>query len=155
MIDPEQWVHLPPDVMTVRYRLLTFRLLTRAGSTVHDLLQVAHGVFPFRLFTMLFFQNVAPDLSETLNTPCELDDRSNGFLNFFNGVVGNIESMAALRLIAHVAFVDIVYIDQQHVVLRRSMKVMAPTHVLSSSDVASHIAFQVLSMPDVEVPPST
>ena len=53
MIEPKQWVHLSPDVMTVRHRSLTFRLLAPAGNTVHALLQVPHGQFPFRLFTIL------------------------------------------------------------------------------------------------------
>ena len=41
MMEPEEWVHLPPDVMSVRYFSLTFHLLARAG-TVHALLQVPH-----------------------------------------------------------------------------------------------------------------
>ena len=53
MIESEQWVRFPPDVMTVRYRALTFRLLARAGSTVHALLQVPHEEFLFRFSTML------------------------------------------------------------------------------------------------------
>ena len=75
MLESEQWVHLPPDVMTVR-----FRLLARAGSTFHGLLQVPHEGFPFHFFTVLSDPTIAQDLSESLNTPCELDDWSGSFL---------------------------------------------------------------------------
>ena len=89
--------------MTCRYRSLTFCLLAQAGSTAHALLQVPHEEFPFRLFTMLSDPSIAPDLSESLNTPHELDDWSKGFQNFFiNGVLGNAEFTAALRIIVHV-----------------------------------------------------
>ena len=54
-------------------------------------------------------------------------------------VLGNAESMAALRLIAHVAFMQN---EQPHAALRRRLNFVAPTHVPSSSDVASHIAFR-------------
>ena len=126
--------------MTIRYRSLTFRLLGRAGSQVLALLDVQHEEFPICLLTMLSDRTVAPDLSESLNTPCDLDGWSKGFLNFFSGVLGNAESTPALRLIAHVAYTDIVQIEQRHAVLRRRLKVMGPTHVPSSSDVVSRIA---------------
>ena len=139
MTASDQWVHLPLDFMTVRYRFLTFRLLARARSTVHFQLQVSFEEFPFRLVTLLSDPTIAPDMSESLNTSCELDDWSKGFLNFFNGVLGNAGSMAALRLIAPVACTDIVQIEQRDAALRRRLKVMDPTRVPSSSDVRSHV----------------
>ena len=45
-------------------------------------------------------------------------------MNFLNGVPGNAESMAALRLVAHVANTVIVQIEQRHATLRRRLKVM-------------------------------
>ena len=125
--ESEQRVHLPPDVMTVRHRSITFRLLARAGSTMHALLQVPHNEFPFRLFTMLSDPTVEPDLSESLNTRCELGDRSEGIKNVFNVVLGNAESMVGCGS-SHVAFTGIVQTEQRHAALRRRLRVMAPTH---------------------------
>ena len=70
MIESEQSIGLPTDVMTVRHHSLTFRLLARAGSTMHALLQVPQERFPFSLSTLLSDPNTATDLSESLNTPC-------------------------------------------------------------------------------------
>ena len=56
---------------------------------MHASVQVPHDEFPFCIFAMLSDPSIAPDLSESLNSPCELDDWSKGFLNFFNGVLGN------------------------------------------------------------------
>ena len=46
--------------------------------------------------------------------------------------------MTSLQPITHVAHT----IEQQHAALRLRLKLMVPMHVLSSSDVASHIAFR-------------
>ena len=63
-----------------------------------------------------------------------LGDWSKSFLNFHKGVLGNAEPMAALRLIAPVAYTDIWQIEQRHAALKRRLNVMGPR------DVASHIA---------------
>ena len=70
MIESEQSIGLPIDVMTVRHHSLTFRLLARAGSTMDALLQVPQEQFPFSLSTLLSDPTIATDLSESLNTPC-------------------------------------------------------------------------------------
>ena len=121
---------------------------------MHALLQVPRQEFPFRLFTMLSGPTIAPDLSGSLNTQCDLDEWSMGFLNFFNGVLGNAESMAALRLIAIVAHTDVVQTEQRHAAFGRRLKVLGqrtslrPAMWLRTSPSGP-------SIPQVEVPPST
>ena len=59
--------------------------------------------------------------------------------------------MAAPRLFAHVTYTATVQIEQRHAALWRRLKVMVPTHVPSSSDVASRIAFRSLHDQHLEI----
>ena len=135
---PQEWEHLPAKHMHRRMRGLAFRMMSRGLCTVQYFLTLPHDIFPLKLFLALD----EPDfLSTSRDTPeCEMDLFTRDFISKFDLEVG--PSIAALRFIASMAFLDIVQIEQRHAALRKRIKVMAPTNKPTASDLAAYWIFR-------------
>ena len=72
--------------------------------------------------------------------PCSFDSFSKAFVSKL-GLV-SMNAQGALRLLAHMLFLDIVQVEQRHAALRKRAKVMAPTNVPKSKDVGAHFTLR-------------
>lgn len=130
---PSNWKHLPDDCHDMATQGLLFRLLSRAGSAADALLREPHATFPIRLFTIL----ADPGMAEVLQLAprCEMCEWSKAFCDTFD--LESDDARKALRFLASMAYLDIVQIEQRHAPLRLRAKVMAPTNIPSTGDLAA------------------
>ena len=133
LAQPREWEHLPGKCMNRQMRGLVFRMLSRGMCTVEQLLALPHDIFPFKLFLAL----KDPELLQTLRDipECEMDVFTRDFIAKFGLEEG--PSLAALRLIASMTYLDIIQIEQRRAALRKRIKVMAPTNKPTTSDLAA------------------
>ena len=138
---PGHWSFLPAVDMDVATRGLVFRMLSKALVVVEVLLKLGHDAFPTKLFLLLADADLA-DLfeDEDLTPPCMVDSSAKACIAKY-GLRGQ-EAQVALRMIAIVAYLDIVQIEQRHAPLRRRLKVMAPTNAPTVSDLSSDFVFR-------------
>ena len=130
------WQHLPQGSLTVKVRALSFRLLSRIGRSVQELLATPHSQFPFKLFLLLLDDSLAEVFAEA--QPCEVDAFSAGILEQYRGVgLGHPDCIMILRSLASVWKVDISQIEAKHASLRRLLKSQVQTKVMSAAGLSA------------------
>jgi hypothetical protein len=135
MTDKGLWVGLPTSALTVRQRCLAFRMLSRVGCSVEELLRAPHRRMPIALFRLLASptQDVVDELK---NTPaCMRDDWSKRFLTEYDNPLSE-EALASLTLIAMMAKMDIAQIECRHASIRRWLHSRIQTHTMDFSDLS-------------------
>lgn len=121
LTDEREWFVLTSmKGQTVALRTLSFRLLSKAGCGVQELLADQHDKFPYKLFLLL----EDPTLAEVFEAvkPCELDEFSKSFIKHFveTGLgLGHEDAIASLRCLAVLAKIDISHIEARHASVRR------------------------------------
>lgn len=107
---------LPPRARSCHMRNLMFRLLSRSGSAVHQLLAAGIKGSPYALFLSLWgILTPVQGLS-----PCELDELSKFFIERFPGEdLLSDEAQKMLSMAASLIDVDIAGIEVRHASLRR------------------------------------
>lgn len=120
--EEELWSMLPMEGRNLRFQALAFRLLSRMGCAVHELLYRVHDRFPYRLFLLLEDATLAEVFAEAKE--CELDSFTSAFLRRFPGEDGlkTDEARACLQAIARNLKLDIGEIESKHASLRRLLK---------------------------------
>ena len=119
--DDDFWALMPNTDRTLRFQALAFRMVSRMGCAVHELLYAPHDRFPSRLFLLLTDATLWDVFGEA--DPCELDSFSKGFIERYSGAeLGGRESIACLDAIARVLKMDISDIESKHASLRRYLK---------------------------------
>ena len=108
---------LPLKAMTGSCLALMFRLLSKLGCSVQQLLVTAHESFPYKLFGLL-----EGAVQEVLGSePCLRDELTNFFIAMFPTVeeLSSTLSVNMLSSIARMAEVDILTIEAKHSSTRR------------------------------------
>lgn len=123
----EFWQILPDKDHTERFRATVFRLLSRAGCLVFELLEVPHDQFPVRLFRLLAEPSAAAELAEVPD--CLLDPCSADFKRLHPGFSGDA-LLQKLAVIAQVCPKDISQVEAKHATIRR---------ILLSSSMHTHV----------------
>jgi hypothetical protein len=134
--DIAEWRHLPPASMVASFRGLAFRLLSRMGCAVQELLRGPHCRFPFKLFLLLEDESLA-DVVECASE-CELDTFSKVFIETFREQgLCHPDALMVLRTIALGWKMDISQIEARHASLRRLLKSAHQTKVMSASTLSA------------------
>ena len=123
MAPTDCWRTLPNASQTVTMRSLAFRLLSRAGAVVHELLVVPQRGFPWRLFELLRDPGLAVNMSTT--PICQLDRFSYDFVREFPEL-GASHVVPILHSLAVEFASDTGEIETLHASIRR--RLLAATH---------------------------
>ena len=115
----DMWSTLPRNdkCYSVRFRALAFRLMSRAGCVVEQLLCHAHRGFPYRMFALLADPTLRHELTQT--PACLLDSWSKSMMDAHPDLSGP-EFMCKLELQATLQGTDISAIESRHASLRRA-----------------------------------
>lgn len=136
---PELWRILPPSSLTVSFQALAFRMLSRAGCSVHQLLRHPHKKMPFQLFRLLD----DPSLSgELLRIPqCMWDAWSKKLLAQHPTLEGD-DLLNKLALVGHLAWKDISRVEAKHATVRRVLKLSSTqTHPTTLEELSAQWCF--------------
>ena len=128
------WSALPPSCLTVSFRALAFRGISRQACAFHELLARTHEGFPHQVFKLLG----SPDHAEALDAvdECLLDPwtrsmkRAYGFqsADFLHILAGVAQSLA----------VDISVLEAKHATIRRLLTVLSvQTHAVEFSHLSA------------------
>ena len=128
--DPGCWSLLPGPFVTARSSALAFRLVSRMGCAVQELLALPHSQYPYRLFLLLEDEDFAESILEA--DPCEFDAFSKSFVERFRAEgLTSPDALATLRCLATVLKTDIVDIEAKHASMRRYLKAAPQAKVMS------------------------
>ena len=131
----EQCLQLLPFAQrTARFARLTFRMLSRMGCCVEQLLALPHSQYPFRLFLLLEDPDLAEVfLAELEGGQCAFDEFSLAFCQLFQEAgLGCADALAILRALAALLKVEITDIESKHAALRRFLKAAPQAATMSS-----------------------
>lgn len=132
---PEQWSSLPRSALSVRFRASAFKVLSKAGGGVKELLAAPHQRYPTKMFVLLEDPGAAVAL--LTDTPCMLDTWSRAFLSRHPTLSGP-SCMQELALLAQVAMKDISAIEARHATIRRLLVSGGiQTHTLKFEDLSA------------------
>ena len=105
----------PISDQTLRYRGLAFRLLSRCGGGLHQLMRSVHRGHPYRLFLLL------AGVSEVVDDPpCMMDELSQDFVSRFAGRETGDMAMTFLEFVAEAVEIDIASMEARHAFNRRA-----------------------------------
>lgn len=106
---------LPCAAFNMKHRALSFKLISRAGCSLHCLLQVRREGYPYKLFKLLRTDRTPRfDASDS----CLHDEFTKRFLQHFPDPTTE-EALSVLETIARAATVDISAIEARHASIRR------------------------------------
>ena len=128
--NPELWASL--SKVTVNLQTLAFRLVSRAGCMVDQLLREPHKCSPFDCFLTLFDESQASKIAAT--PECLLHPAVKELVDKYGADFGNLESRAHLFLVALITRLDISNLESLHGLIRRLLKQRVQTHGLSMLD---------------------
>lgn len=114
--EADLWSILPLSCFTVAFRALAFRLISRAGCAIHELLAVPHQRFPFKVFRLLQEPELAPELSGA--PACTLDEWSLDLRAAYPSLSGQ-DFMKHLELVCMMAWKDVSQVEARHATVRR------------------------------------
>jgi len=128
------WATLPMKDKTVSFRSLAFRILTRAGAAVHQLLVEPRQRFPIRLFRLVHSPEMAEELSQA--PACLRDGWTEWMLESHPGEqLTSSDFRTRLLLAASMAHMDIAGIEARHASIRRVLKGRSvQTHMINFED---------------------
>ena len=114
MLDDTTWQCLPPSCWTHSFQTFVFKMSSRMGACIEELLVEPTRRFPLRLFQLL--ANPQDVGQELLSLPkCVLDDFSQKHLQHFEGArLVSEDSLACLHAIQRVASTETVGIEWGH-----------------------------------------
>eukprot|EP00438_Fugacium_kawagutii_P003508 Skav229077 [mRNA] locus=scaffold157:54990:58026:- [translate_table: standard] len=107
---------IPLVAMTVKNRVLAFKLISRSACSMHHLLRSARNGFPCLLFLSLINERYGSNGDEK-EPPCMYDELTYHFRNWFPDF--NEEAYAALEALAAAIDLDIAAIEARHAATRR------------------------------------
>ena len=112
------WSVVPTHHLTVEYRALAFRVLSRQGALVHQLIGHVHQQFPFALFKLL----ERPDLADELRSvpPCRKDAWTISMEETFPDHT-DVAFHQTLKLHAELQNTNIANIEARHASIRRQL----------------------------------
>eukprot|EP00971_Amphidinium_carterae_P327596 6459024-Amphidinium_carterae.5 len=114
--DASLWSIIPEYNLTLEFQALAFRLLSRIGMCVEQLLTFVHSQYPLKLFTLLSQPHQASVLAK--EPKCMKDNWALRLLESFPNYDGS-QLLGILRLQAVLSMVDISAIEAKHAALRR------------------------------------
>ena len=110
------WSLVPINSYTVAFSSLAFRLLSRAGCVIHDLLTHRHQKFPFKMFRLLGEPHLAEEFSQV--PPCLMDEWSLDMLASHPTLSGP-DFQHKLLLVCLMGWKDISPVEARHATVRR------------------------------------
>ena len=139
--EPRFWSGLPSFALTVAHRCLCFRLLSRMGCAVEELLRLPHSKMPFAVFRLLLTpdQDTAAELQATPS--CLRDAFSDRFLKAYPDPLCS-EALAILETVAVHLKVDIGQIECRHSSVRRILQTRQHTHTMSFDQLSGQFMSQ-------------
>lgn len=134
--EPAMWSVMPWQAHTVAFRALAFRMISKAGCVVRQLLDFPHKSFPVRLFTLLADPTEAAKLAAA--PECMLDPWSLRMKKMHPGFEGP-ELRHKLELIALLLPKDTSQIEARHATVRRLLKgASLQTHPQALAELSSN-----------------
>lgn len=136
----ECWQALPIEAMTVGFRCLAYRMVSRMACCVEALLRQPHTKYPVKLFLLLARPELAPQLAG--DPRCCMDSLTKSLLTQHPGFDGD-EFRAKLTLLATVLLKDISVIESKHASVRRVlMQASLQVHPMSFKELSASWCFQ-------------
>lgn len=133
------WEIFPRTAYTVRFRSLAFRMLSRAGCVVKQLLEFPHQSFPYRLFLLLSNPGKAQELADV--PECLLDGWSLD-MKKRHPTFAEPEFLQKLAMVALLLWVDISQVEARHATIRRLLVgASLQTHPQVFTDLAAQWSF--------------
>jgi len=131
------WRHIPSFRLTVAFRALAFKILSRMGCAVEENLREPHSRFPVKLFLLLSDDSFAEEFVGA--KACELDPFSQHFIRVFAGEgLSSPDALAVLRATALVWKLDISGVEARHAAIRRLLDASGQqTHKMASRTVSA------------------
>lgn len=117
--EASMWDILPVTCFTKRFKALAFRMISRAGCAVHELIAVPHAQFPFKIFRLLVEPDLAPELCRA--PPCLLDEWS-AEMKAKHPSLSGPDLLKELELVCLLGWKDISQVEARHASVRRSLK---------------------------------
>lgn len=108
----------PLTARNLKHRSLAFRLLSRCGSALHQLMRSFHRGYPYRLFTLL--KDPTRRLDGDEDHACFWDELTTGFFEHFKGQETSEEAQVCLASMAEAIHIDIAGMEARHAVTRRA-----------------------------------
>lgn len=115
-VSPELWQAMPTEGFTVKFRALTFKLLSRLGCGVLDMLKHPHEQLPYKLFELLHKPEASAELLQIPD--CMWDEWSLSLRRAHPSLEGE-EFLAKLSFVGHLAWKDISALESRHASVRR------------------------------------
>lgn len=133
------WAVLPPTDRTVSLRGLVFRMLSRAGCSVQELLVAPHAQFPIKLFRLLHEPGLGPRFAETPD--CMLDPWTLQMKRDYPTFSGE-EFQVCLAFYGLLVWRDMSQVEARHATIRRSATLNSvQTHPVTLSDLSARWTF--------------
>jgi hypothetical protein len=129
---------LPISGMTLDMKMLHFRLLSRCGGVVHQLLTLLRAGYPYKLFAALLGgEGLSVVEDDVRDSQCLFDELAHVFTNMFDELLGGEESQAMLMTLASMLEVDIAAIEAKHAATRRIIQMRSLQTWASSLETVS------------------
>lgn len=137
--EPMLWKTMPAEAYTVGFQALSFRLISRIGCCVQELLKEIHLQLPFALFRLLEEPGLAQDL---LDLPeCRWDAWSKEMRRSHPELKGEV-FFAKLAFVAHLLWKDVSKVEARHATIRRHLLLASTqTHQQNIADLSAQWCF--------------
>lgn len=133
------WSTMPVEAFTVKFRALAFKMISRSGCCVAELLQHPHRQMPYQLFALLRHPERASELLELPD--CRWDAWSRQLRELHPDLCDEA-CLQKLAIIAHQLWTDISRVESKHASIRRLLTVSSvQTHQQSLEDLSSQWVF--------------
>jgi len=129
------WAGLPETSLTVGQRCLAYRMLSRTGCCVEELLRSEHRRFPVALFRLLATPDRATAMELQAAPQCVRDPWGHEFLETYADPLCG-EALAVLVSVASLLKLDIAEIECRHAAIRRHLHTRVQTHVMGFGDLS-------------------
>ena len=120
--DQSSWCLAPPATATMRYRALSFKVLSCLGCALMQLVAHPHKCYPVKLFRLLREPEMGPDLAA--EAPC-IKDAYTQHLQRSHPTLEGEELQASLKMHALHQAVDIGGIETRHASVRRQVVLLS------------------------------
>ena len=134
--EADLWAGLPQSSLTVRHRCLCFRMLSRVGCAVEELLVAEHCKYPVALFRLL--GDPTPDMASELQQmpPCVRDAFATRFFDMYGDDLCGPEALAVLTTVAAELKMDIAEVERRHASIRRLLMSRLQTNSFEFADLS-------------------
>lgn len=135
----ELWEQVPTSSYSTKFKALAFRMVSRAGCAVYELLALPHRAFPFQIFRLL----AEPEAAETLLAvpDCLLDQWSLEMKRLHPTFAGEV-FLSKLAVLSQVLWKDISQLEARHATIRRLLLAASlQTHTQAFEDLSAQWLF--------------